>query len=68
MPKFIELQHQCMDYAEKKEIIRIDQEFEKIKKRLGTFVLRVDVSEKFRKIEKEIWEELALKLEKKFFD
>ena len=57
-----------MDYAEKKEIIRIDQEFEKIKKRLGTFVLRVDVSEKFRKIEKEIWEELALKLEKKFFD
>mmetsp|Transcript_9060 Transcript_9060/g.12313 ORF Transcript_9060/g.12313 Transcript_9060/m.12313 type:complete len:94 (+) Transcript_9060:62-343(+) len=32
------------------------------------FVLKTDVSEKFKKVEKEIWEELALKLEKKTFE
>jgi len=25
MPKFVELQHQCMDYADKKEIVRLDK-------------------------------------------
>ena len=31
MPKFVELQHQCMDYADKKDIARLDKEDEKMK-------------------------------------
>mmetsp|Transcript_13803 Transcript_13803/g.17467 ORF Transcript_13803/g.17467 Transcript_13803/m.17467 type:complete len:151 (+) Transcript_13803:675-1127(+) len=68
MPKFVELQHQCMDYADKKEIVRIDNEFDRSNQKMTKFVLKTDVSEKFKKVEKEIWEELALKLEKKTFE
>mmetsp|Transcript_9061 Transcript_9061/g.12315 ORF Transcript_9061/g.12315 Transcript_9061/m.12315 type:complete len:151 (+) Transcript_9061:680-1132(+) len=68
MPKFIELQHQCMDYADKKEIVRLDNEFDRSNQKMTKFVLKTDVSEKFKKVEKEIWEELALKLEKKTFE
>ena len=32
MPKFIELQHQCLDYAHNKEITRLDEELENTKK------------------------------------
>ena len=35
---------------------------------LTKFVLKIDYSEKFRKVEAEIWEELSLKMEKKTFD
>lgn len=57
-----------MDYAEKKDITRLDQADEKINLKMTKFIARVDVQEKFRKLEKELWEELALKLEKKTFD
>ena len=68
MPKFLELQHQCMDYADKKDIDRLDTEIEKTNQKMTKFVLKTDVSEKFKKVEKEIWEELSLKLEKKTFE
>lgn len=35
---------------------------------LTKFALKTNVQEKFQKVEKEIWEELALKMEKKVFD
>ena len=57
-----------MDYAEKKDVTRLDQADEKINLKMTKFIARVDVQEKFRKLEKELWEELALKLEKKTFD
>ena len=30
--------------------------------------MKVDVQERFKKVEREVWEELALKMEKKTFD
>ena len=57
-----------MDLAHKREIIRLDDEIEKTRAMLVKFALKTDVSEKFRKVETEIWEELALKLEKTVFD
>ena len=68
MPKFIELQHQCMDYAQQKEIIRLDEDIQKTREMLVKFVLKTDFQEKFRKTETEIWEELATKMEKTNFD
>ena len=68
MPKFIELQHQCMDYAHQKEVVRLDDEIDKTRQMLTKFVLKTDYTEKFRKVETEIWEELSLKMEKKIFD
>ena len=68
MPKFVELQHQCMDYADKKDIARLDKEDEKMKMQMTRYIARVDVQEKFKKMEKEVWEELAIKLEKKTFE
>ena len=68
MPKFIELQHTCMDLAHKKEIVRLDEEIEKTRAMLVKFPLKTDVNEKFRKVETEIWEELALKEEKATFE
>ena len=53
-----------MDLAHKREIIRLDDEIEKTRAMLVKFSLKTDVSEKFRKVEQDIWEELALKLEK----
>ena len=57
-----------MDLAHKREIIRLDDEIEKTRAMLVKFALKTDVSEKFRNVEHEIWEELALKLEKTVFD
>ena len=57
-----------MDLAHKREIIRLDDEIEKTRAMLVKFSLKTDVSEKFRKVEQDIWEELALKLEKQVFD
>lgn len=68
MPKFLELQHTCMDLAHKKEIVRLDDEIEKTRNMLVKFALKTDVNEKFRKVEQELWEELALKQEKTVFD
>lgn len=68
MPKFIELQHQCMEYASNKEIVRIDEESEKTKLMLTKFVMKTDFTEKLRKTETELWEELATKMMKKDFD
>ena len=68
MPKFLELQHTCMDLAHKKEIVRLDDEIEKTRNMLVKFALKTDVNEKFRKVEQELWEEIALKQEKTVFD
>jgi len=68
MPKFIELQHQCMEYAKQTEIERVDDEIEKTRYMLTKFLLKTDFNEKFKKTEAEIWEELATKMEKKIFD
>ena len=68
MPKFLELQHQCMDYALQTEIERVDEEMEKTRNMLTKFVLKTDYTERLKKMETEIWEELAIKLEKKVFD
>ena len=43
MPKFVELQHQCMDYADKKDIARLDKEDEKMKMQMTRYIARVDV-------------------------
>ncbi len=64
MPKFVELQHQCMDYAHQKEVVRIDKYNDETREMLKKFSLKTDVMEKFKKIETEIWEELSLKMEK----
>lgn len=68
MPKFIELQHQCMDYASNKEITRINEENEKTRLMLAKFVLKIDFIEKFKKTESDIWQELETKMVKKDFD
>ena len=47
MPKFIELQHQCMEYAHQKEIVRVDKENEKTRAMLTKFPLKTNVQEKF---------------------
>ena len=57
-----------MDLAHKKEIVRLDEEIEKTRAMLVKFALKTDVNEKFRKMETELWEELALKLEKNVFE
>ena len=57
-----------MDLAHKKEIVRLDDEIEKTRAMLVKFALKTDVNEKFRKMETELWEELALKLEKTVFE
>jgi len=43
MPKFVELQHQCMDYPDKKEIVRLDKESEKTNLKMLKFIPRADV-------------------------
>jgi hypothetical protein len=68
MPKFIELQHQCMEYAKQVEIVRVDEEIEKTRYMLTKFLLKTDFNEKFKRTEAEIWEELATKIETKIFD
>ena len=55
MPRFLELQHQCMDYANQKEIVRLDEEIEKTRAMLTKFVLKLDFNEKFKRVEQEIW-------------
>jgi len=35
---------------------------------LAKFILKTDVQERFKKVETEIWEELATKMEKRIFD
>ena len=57
-----------MDYAQIKDIKRVDEEIEKTRAMLTKFVLKTDFSEKFRKTETEIWESMATKMEKKVFD
>ena len=57
-----------MDYADKKDIDRLDNDVEKTNQKMTKFVLKTDVSEKFKKVERDIWEELSLKLEKKTFE
>jgi len=56
-----------MEFADRKEISRLDKELEKGALAAKKFVLKAEVQEKLRKVEKEIWEELALKLEKETF-
>ena len=68
MPKFTELQHQCMEFADKKEIQRIDKEIDKVGRETKRYVLKAEVQERFRKVEKEVWEELSIKLEKNTFE
>lgn len=63
MPKFIELQHMCLDFADKTEIIRLDKLIEDTEKKLKRFAVKTDVTERFRKMEKEIWEEMNKKIE-----
>lgn len=65
MPRFVELQHQCMEYAKEKEINRLDNEIEKTRAMLTKFVLKLDFNERFKKSEQDIWEELGTKMEKK---
>jgi len=57
-----------MEYASNKEIVRIDEESEKTKLMLTKFVMKTDFTEKLRKTETELWEELATKMMKKDFD
>ena len=57
-----------MEFADKKEISRIDKEIDKVGRETKRFVLKAEVQERFRKVEKEIWEELSIKLEKSVFD
>lgn len=54
-----------MDYANQKEVTRLDEEIEKTRLMLTKFVLKLDFNEKFKRVEQEIWEELATKMEKK---
>ena len=67
MPKFIELQHQCLEYADKKEIHRLDDDIEKTREGLKKFVFKTDYTERISKVESELWKELALKVEKTTF-
>lgn len=67
MPKFIELQHQCLEYANQKEIHRLDDDIEKTREGLKKFVFKTDYTEKIHKVETELWMELALKVEKSAF-
>lgn len=57
-----------MDKAESKEIVRLDEQIEITRAMLTKFVLKNDYLEKFRKVETEIWDELATKLEKNDFN
>jgi len=57
-----------MDYAHQKEIVRVDKSVEETRSMLAKFILKTDVQERFKKVETEIWEELASKMEKKIFD
>ena len=57
-----------MEYAQSSEIERLDGEIDKTKNYFVKFALKVDVSERFQKIEQDFWEEMATKLEKKVFD
>ena len=68
MPKFIELQHQCLDYANQKEIVRLDEDLERTRQQFTKFVYKTDYIEKIKKVETEVWEELSLKVEKTTFD
>ena len=56
MPKFMELKHQCMDYALQTEIERVDEDIDKTRNMLTKFVQKVDYNERFRKIETELYE------------
>ena len=66
-PQFMELQHQCMDYALKTEIVRIDKEKEQTREMMKKFVLKPDFSERMGQLEREIWEELDKKQDKAIF-
>ena len=57
-----------LDCAHKKEIVRIDDDVEKTNANFINYALKNEVQEKFRKTEQEIWEELALKLERTNFE
>lgn len=54
-----------MEYANQKEVVRLDEEIEKTRAMLTKFVLKLDFNEKFKRVEQEIWEELATKMEKR---
>ena len=67
--KFIELKNQCMDFAERSDVKKVESEVGKIMtQRLPKLALKVDVKERFEKQERELWEELSLKMEKKVFE
>ena len=57
-----------LDCAHKKEIVRLDDDVEKTNAKFINYALKNEVLEKFRKTEQEIWEELALKLERTNFE
>lgn len=57
-----------MDKAEQKEIVRLDEQIEITRAMLTKFVLKNDYLERFRKVETEIWDNLATKLEVNVFN
>ena len=57
-----------MEYAQSSKIERLDGEIDKTKNYFVKFALKVDVSERFQKVEQDLWEEMTTKLEKKVFD
>lgn len=57
-----------MEYAHKHEIMRLDEDIAKTREMLKKFVLKTDYAERFKNVEREIWTELALKIEKKAVD
>ena len=63
--KFTDLQHQCLEYALQTELEKIDKNMEKNIESQSRFAVKNDVNERFNKIEKELWTELALKIEKR---
>ena len=58
-----------MDFAERSDVKKVESEVGKImNQRLPKLALKVDVKERFEKQERELWEELSLKMEKKVFE
>ena len=63
-PQFLELQNQCIDFALKTDIERIDKEKEITRQMMTKFVLKIDFSERLGQIEQETWDELSKKQDK----
>ena len=65
MQKFLELKDLSMEFAHQSEVTRVEAMLRENINSQGKYAVKVEIIEKFNRMEKEMWDELKLKMEKR---